>query len=439
MRRLRTAVVVLAGMLAALAVAAPAWATHNADLHSPNMRLIANLPKDGTTNSDLAFWGNRLFAGNYQGFRIIDISRPNVPRVLSDFRCNGAQSDMGVWGSPTTQQLLFQSIDTDQTKETCDSANSPTGTSGFEGIRILDVTNARHPTFIKAVPTDCGSHTHSVVPDLANNRVLIYVSSYPLTGQDPVIPGDETPGCNVQFKVSIIEVPLNAPQDAAVIRETVPFTTTTSIGCHDIGVMLPIRQAAAACLTEGNVWDIIDLDDPQEVAKLINPSIQIRHSGGYSNDGTKLVFGDEAGGGAGPFCITSADTFGRVWFYSTAAPMGPPLGSFKIPRPQGGETCTAHNYNNIPFGGHDILVSAWYGGGTSVINYDNPAAATEIGFYDAQEGEPALTWSSYFYRGFIYANDINRGVDVFALDNPAARRAQRLDHLNPQTQEVLIP
>jgi hypothetical protein len=439
MRRFLKSVLSVAGVVAALGVAAPTYASHNEDLHSPNMRLIANLPKDDTTNSDLAFWGNRLFAGNYEGFRIIDITRPSAPRVLSDFKCHGAQSDMGVWGSPSVRQLLFQSIDRDQTKATCDSVDTPANTSGFEGIRILDVTNARHPRFIKGVPTDCGSHTHTVVPDLANNRVLIYVSSYPLTGQDPLVgPPDETRSCNVHFKVSVIEVPLAAPENADVIRETIPFTAP-SIGCHDIGAMLPLDRAAAACLTEGEVWEIADRDDPQLLAKLFNPSIQIWHSGAYSNDGTKLIYGDEAGGGAGPFCVTSADTFGRIWFYDAAAPMGPPLGSFKILRPQGGEICTAHNYNQIPFAGHDLLVSAWYGGGTSVINFDNPAVPREVGFYDAQGARPADTWSSYFYNGFIYASDINRGVDIFAFNSPAARQAQRLDHLNPQTQEVLIP
>jgi hypothetical protein len=438
MRRLRAGTISIAAMLGALVIAAPASATHNADLHSPNMRLVANLPNDEAINSDLAFWGNRLFAGNFLGFRIIDITRPTAPRVLSDFTCNGSQSDMGVWGEPTQRQLLFQSVDRDQNKETCDSTDTPANTPGFEGIRIFDVTNARHPVFIKAVPTDCGSHTHSVVPDLANNRVLIYVSSYPLTGQDPLVGSpDETRSCNVHFKVSIIEVPLGAPQNAQVIRETIGFTAP-SIGCHDIGVSLPLARAAAACLTEGEVWNVSDPDDPQVLTKILNPSIQIWHSGLYSNDGTKLIFGDEAGGGAGPLCLSSADTLGRLWFYNASNPSSP-LGSFKIPRPQGAEICTAHNYNQIPFAGHDILVSSWYGGGTSVISFDNPAAAREIAFYDAQVGAPAETWSSYFYNGFIYANDINRGVDIFSLDNAAARKATRLGHLNPQTTELLTP
>jgi hypothetical protein len=426
------AAVALIGLASALALVPAASASHNEDLHSANMRLLANSPKPDTTNSDLAFWGKRLFAGNYGGFRILDISHPSKPKVLSDFTCNGAQNDVSVWGSPREQQLLFLSIDRPQDKETCDSQNTPASTPGFEGIRILDVTHASHPELVKAVPTDCGSHTNTLLPDLENDRVLIYVASYPLQGQSQ--------DCNVHFKVSIVEVPLSAPENASVIRETLGLTAP-AIGCHDVTVVPALEIAAAACISEGEIWDISDPDDPSVLAKIHNPAIQIWHSATFTNDGQTVWFGDEAGGGAAPFCATTSDTTGRIWAYDVSDPSSPtgPLGSYKIPRSQGSEICTAHNFNFIPYGRHDLLVSSWYGGATSVVNLDDPAAPREIGFYDAQEPTAAETWSSYFYNGFIYANDILRGVDVFALEDPAARRAERLGHLNPQTQEFLIP
>ena len=418
-------------VLAAFGWAAPAQAGHNADLHSANMSLVANLPKPGTTNSDLAFWGNRLYAGNYGGFRIIDISTPTNPVVLSDFACAGSQNDVSVWEN----RLLFLSIDRDQDTETCENSNNTfQNAPGFEGIRIIDVSDPTNPQFVKAVPTDCGSHTNTLVPEPARNRVHIYVASYPLTGQDQ--------DCNVQFKVSIITVPLNHPENVTV-TETVPFTTTTAIGCHDVSVFMPLKLAAAACVSESEIWDISNPTNPVVRARIPNGqgnTMQISHAAAWSNDGKTVIFGDEAGGGAAPFCANPADTTGRMWFYNVTNPSAPaPLGSYKIPRAQGTQTCTAHNYNVLPLRGHDFLASAWYQGGTSMVNFDNPAAAFEVGFYDAQAGTSANTWSSYFYNGYVYTNDIARGVDVYAFNHPASQRALRLARLNPQTQEVLLP
>jgi hypothetical protein len=128
-----------------------------------------------------------------------------------------------------------------------------------------------------------------------------------------------------------------------------------------------------------------------------------------------------------------------MWFYNSSLNQ---LGSFKIPRPQPvGETCTAHNYTIIPQpDGRQILVSAWYEGGTSVIDMTNPAAASEIGFFDAQ-ANPASSdaWSSYWYNGFIYVNDIARGLDTLAFNDPRAENAVELPFFNPQTQMNVIP
>ncbi|MBA2356877.1 MAG: hypothetical protein H0V84_00440, partial [Actinobacteria bacterium] len=148
-----------------------------ARLGGPSIRLVGSAPNPNTINSDVAFWGKLAFAGNYDGFRVIDISKPTRPVVLANVRCRGPQGDISVWGT-----LLFVSIDRPQTSEGCDSVDAKKDEldTAFEGIRIWDVSDPVNPRLVKAVHTDCGSHTHTLVPDLANGRVLLYVSSYAL-------------------------------------------------------------------------------------------------------------------------------------------------------------------------------------------------------------------------------------------------------------------
>ena len=178
------------GLLAFLAVmlwALPAGADHpgrytpSPESTSNNMRLLGSAPKTDPAsfyrNSDLAFRGRLAFAGNYLGFRVIDIADPEAPVVLADVDCPGQQHDVSVW-----RNLLFLSIDRPLTAPECGSPQTPVVdgviTPGFEGIRIFDVANPRSPRYVGAVATDCGSHTHTVVPDPDDpSRVLIYVAS----------------------------------------------------------------------------------------------------------------------------------------------------------------------------------------------------------------------------------------------------------------------
>ena len=232
-------------------------------------------------------------------------------------------------------------------------------------------------------------------------------------------------------------------------------------GCHDIAVFLEIRRAAAACWEEGQYWDIADPFSPRFLRRIRNDAVDtLFHSATFSWDGRVVAFEDEAGGGGAPRCEDVEDLQGRMWFYNLSARL---LGHFKIPRPQSAEqVCTAHNYNVIPLrNGRDVLASAWYEGGTSVIDFTDPRRAREIAFYDANSPVngtgPAVrsdVWSSYWYNGFIYANDGlcrqpagatceqdangERGLDVFSLTTGVAASAQRLPFLNPQTQHGLI-
>ena len=441
-----------------LLAAAPASAEHGTEPTSLNMEHLANSPKSGTTNSDIAFWNELAFSGYYQGFRILDISNPNAPKVLSDFRCNGSQSDMGVYGFGG-RLLLFQSVDARQTSADCSSSNDPTKTIGWEGIRIFDVSDPRNPVHVKSVGTDCGSHTHTVVPDPNQNKrnehVYLYVSSYPLTEHgvhthdDPAEEDHDNDCFPLHHKISVIDVPLENPQGAKVVSQP---SVAPAVGCHDIGVFIEIKRAAAACLTEGQIWDISDPVNPKIESHVYNPAVNIWHSGSFTWDGEVAIFGDEEGGAI----VTHGCGLvppGAAWFYDPDEPQFP-LGVFVQQRaqaPQGDIICSTHNYNAIPTKNGYFLNSAFYEAGTGIVDFsdvkDNEPSPTpqpvgeEIAYFDAENVDgrnQAETWSSYWYKGYVYGNDINRGVDVFKYTGDLIEGDRSLHHLNAQTQEDLL-
>ena len=326
-------------------------------------------------------------------------------------------------------------------------ARTPSG--WFEGILIYDVSDPTAPTFIDAVATDCGSHTHTLVPEPDNDRVLIYVSSYPASFLGPTPYGtdcqrlDEDGGPLGHSKISVVEVPLDDPEASSVVAEPqLPLAdfggTTGYRGCHDIGVFLEPKLAAAACLEEGQIWDISDPLNPVVQHRIDEPDVDIYHSGAFSYDAQVAIFGDEFEGGFGAGCPDPSSMVGRAWFHDVAT--GETLSSFMIPRAQGDEICTVHNYNVIPVSGRNILVSAWNLGGTSVIDFTDPTNPEEIGFVDVQESfDGRGPWSSYWYNGFIYVSDRGRGLDVKLLSDRVRAGAKRFPYLNAQTQEQLIP
>jgi len=420
------------------------------DQHSQNMKLQSNLPKSAgtTTQSDLAFWGRYAYAGNYQGFRVIDVSDPEAPVVVTDFRCNGAQSDLSVYGN-----LLFQSVDQPQNHGGCDSTNVgvTAATPGmFEGIRVFDVSNPAAPVHLTSIRTDCGSHTHTLVPDAANGRALLYVSSYPLGGAalGPNCMRQEDGGGH--SKISIVHVPLADPTAATVSAYHLDDATewATYLGqftlraCHDVSVFTELKLAAAACMSEAQLWDISNPAAPVLRWRYDNPAVQpanidLFHSATFSWDGRIVAFGDESGGGGAARCTDPNDDRGRIWFVDTTT--GQELGSYKVPRAETG-TCTMHNFNFVPLRGRNVLVSSAYTAGTTVVDVDKllagaSAADAEVGYYKPSGGN---TWSSYWYNGRIYANDIARGLDIFLLSDKARAGARKLPYLNPQTQESVL-
>jgi hypothetical protein len=426
----------------------PGWYTPSPESQTRNVKLIGSVartrPESTYRNSDLAFWGKRAFAGHYDGFQIVDISDPEQPQQLADVACPGSQHDVSVW-----DDLLFVSVETPRTSPACDSttAGPPSNTPGFEGIRIFDVSDRRAPRLIHAVPTDCGSHTHTLVPDAEHGRVLLYVASYTATEIAPSPYGNACLRVDANGerhnKISVVEVPLDDPTAASVVSQPrFPQNVYRDgwNGCHDISVYMAIRRAAAACMGEGQIWDISDLEHPRTIARVHNPNVEFFHSATFSWDGETVVFGDEAGGGTGPRCrAQDPSTLGALWFYDVGeldtmdgTNAEPALSHWKVPRIQGElPNCTMHNFNALPLTDRNVLVSSAYAAGTTVVDFTDPSAPVEVGHHDPHG---ANTWSAYWYNGHIYTNDGGRGVDVMLLSDRARAGARKLPYSNPQTQ-----
>jgi hypothetical protein len=485
----------LALALCAAALVAPASAGAQTTISS-GMTLLSSSPTQAPVRmSDLAFLENRAYVGTYSGFKIYDFTNPAAPQLLTDFVCSGVaggagQGDLSVWRA-NGRTLLFRSVDTPQNKPECDRvARSCSATvttqCGWEGIDIFDVTNPAAPALIKSVATDCGSHTHTLVPDTANGRVLLYISSYPLSGLTTV-PTQYGTTCERDGaghdKISIVEVPLNAPEAASVIAEPKLGLTGGILGlpgakgCHDITVFVELKLAAGACLTDGVMLDISNPAAPTVKTRLVNPAIDVCaqaappagqqlclwHSATFTWDGKYVVFGDEAGGGGGSECAQDdPQTKGAFWIHSVANPTSP-IQHYKIPRPQPAvnasyQNCTAHIMNFVPVNGRYVLPTSWYSGGTSVVDWTNPNSPNEIAFFEVEPGplgnaDPAQTntWTTYWYRDLMFtadggaapgtagtSNGGQRGFEIFRLDQPWRTNAWDFARFNPQTQENLL-
>jgi len=457
MRRAGLTLLVLAVGVAGIYLAATGVVSADHDgsgSHSDNMRLVANYDDGGTyrNGTDIAFWGSTAVLGNLDqgtpagpgGFRLLNVADPANPRQFGQFTCLGDQSDVSIW-----RDLVIVSVDK-PTRELCTE-----GEENWEGIRIVSIADPRNPRIVGTVRTDCGSHTNTIYPDPTNDRLLVYVLSYPLAGR--YNPAPAVPTCNpvTHRKFSVVEVPLKNPADSRVIGTP---TTGSTIGCHDVSLFLERKLAGAACLTESQTWDLSDPESPRIVASVRDPRINIHHSTTFSNDGNTMVVGDELGGAAAsPGCFSDQDTYGGLFFYDVSDPQDPQLrGTYKLPQQVVSEFCTAHLFNVVPrTDDHDVLVSSWYAGATSVIDFTDPSRPTQIAYHiprgttsPDQQPTEAAAWSSYWYNGAIFSNnfdeDVNslsprsRGLDVFAVDHPLlSRGVVRLPRLNPQVQEPL--
>ncbi|MDH3733346.1 MAG: hypothetical protein OEU54_07410 [Gemmatimonadota bacterium] len=502
----------------------------------------------GSTNSDLAFLGDYAMQGNYDGVMIWDISDPANPTLTTEYVCPASQSDVSVYGN-----LMFVSGEGTSGRLDCGDQGVQEAVSHhrLRGIRIFDISDVRSPEYIANVQTCRGSHTHTVLKSPSDDEnVYIYVS-----GSSSVRPEEELEGCvaagddpaSALFRIEVIRVPLDSPEDAAIVssprifqdlvapethgaspadermmeeavargefvatiqgqsmvlppqfiqpqlqrvmrerggtgtptaadsaklREEIPGIIEAMVSqqgggededpdaprpgptqCHDITVYPEIGLAGGACGGYGLLLDIRDPENPVRIDAVADSNFSYWHSATFNNDGTKILFTDEWGGGGAPKCRIDdpyewgADAIftleeGRMVFHEY----------FKMDAPQTSiENCVAHNGSLIPIPGRDVMVQGWYQGGINVFDWTDPDNPIEIAFHDrgpsdADSQGPGGSWSVYWYNGVLVNSEISRGLDIFRLipsyyltqNEIDASNTVRLDYLNAQGQPQYV-
>ncbi len=398
-------------------------------------------------NTDLAFAGDRLFVGSYHGFNTYRVEVPASPQLVTSVVCPGGQGDVSVVGN-----LLIMSVEQTRGRLDCglQGVAEPVSDQRFRGIRIFDISDMRMPRQVAAVQTCRGSHTHTVVADPDDEgNVYVYGS-----GTGAVRPGEELEGCSDEspaenpdtalFRIDVIQVPLASPEDAAIVGRPFVFRdpeTGAAAGlwpggdhgpgtqrsaetsrCHDITTFPDAGLAAGACSGNGILFDISDPVNPVRLDDVIDPSFAYWHSATFNNDGTKVIFTDEWGGGGRPRCRASDPReWGANAIYDIVDGEMQFRSHYKLPAPQTErENCVAHNGSIVPVPGRDIMVQAWYQGGISVFDFTDSSNPVEIAFFDRGPIHPDRFvmggfWSAYWYRGYIYGTEIARGLDVLEL------------------------
>ncbi len=500
----------------------------------------------GVTNSDLAFSGNYVIQGNYNGPVIWDVSNPAQPQLVVAFTCPASQNDVSVY-----KNLMFMSAEANNGRVDCLPGGVPDTVSALRvrGVRIFDISDIKKPKLLTNVQTCRGSHTHTVVESPKDpNNIYIYVS-----GSAPLRSPNELAGCvssnpnndpnSSLFRIEIIRVPLANPSAASVVSRANIFTglTTTPthsaapddlkqaadaaararaagqitarnpssgqemvIGgqimrifldsvvkarggsgaptaadtatlranvqtyvnrffagpkqgdpvaagrqCHDITVYPSLGLAGGACEGHGILLDINDPVNPVRLDAVADSNFAYWHSATFSNDGSKILFSDEWGGGGGPKCrATDKTEWGANAIFTIENRKMKFQSYYKIPTIQTAqENCVAHNGSLIPIPGRDVMVQAWYQGGISVFDWTNPAKPFEVAFFDrgpvdSTRMQMGGSWSVYWYNGAIISSEIARGMDVAELtpsqfisqNEIDAAKTVRWTHLNAQGQ-----
>ena len=425
-------------------------------------------------NTDLAFQGNRLIQGNYNGFQVIDITDPKDPVYELSVVCPGGQGDVSVYGD-----LIVMSAQETRGRLDCgiEGVADSISAERMRGVRIFDVSDMANPTQVAAVQSCRGSHTHTIVTQPGDTEnIYVYIQ-----GTSGVRPGGELAGCSTGnpddnpntalFRIEVVKVPLANPAAAEIVNMPRIFAneegdidglwqggdhgegtqaTRTTNRCHDITAYPGIGLAGGACSGNGILLDISDAENPRRISERIDPNFAYWHSATFNNEGDVVVFTDEWGGGSAPRCrSTDPATWGANAIFRIGEDGTMELASYyKLPVPQTEtENCVAHNGSLIPVPGRDIMAQAWYQGGLSLMDFTDPENPFEIAFFDRgpMSDEKLYTggyWSTYWYNGRLYGAEIMRGIDVFRLTpgehlseaEIRAAEAVMMDEFNAQLQ-----
>jgi len=397
-------------------------------------------------NTDMAFRDNILIAGSYHGFNIYEIQKQGIPELISSVVCPGGQGDVSIVGD-----ILIMSVEQTRSRLDCglDGISKEASPDRFRGLRIFDISNIRKPKQVGVVQTCRGSHTHSVVSGPESDGKIIVYNSGTASVRDEEelescignIPGDKR---TALFRIDVIEIPISDPSKARIVKSPAVFADekTGALGglweggdhgdntqqtrrtdqCHDITVFPTRKIAAGACSGNGILFDISDPYNPERIDVVTDVGFAYWHSATFNNDGTKVVFTDEWGGGGRARCRAwDPLDWGANAIYDIVDNKLIFKSHYKMPAPQlETENCVAHNGSLIPIPGRDIFVQAWYQGGISIMDFTDSSNPMEIAYFDRGpiDDEILITggyWSAYYYDGYIYGTEMTRGLDVFEL------------------------
>ena len=398
------------------------------------------------SNTDMAFSDDLLVTGSYHGFNMYQLQDSGIPNLVSSVVCPGGQGDVSIVGD-----LLIMSVEQTRGRLDCglQGVSEDISDERFRGIRIFDISDITSPIQVGAVQTCRGSHTHSVVsgPD-ADGKILVYNSGTSSVRKEEELENciDGTPGDDrtALFRIDVIEIPMDDPSKSRIIDSPTVFAdpetgalaglwrggdhgddtqeTYRTDQCHDITVFPSANLAAGACSGNGILFDITDPRKPTRIDAVTDAGFAYWHSATFNNDGTKILFTDEWGGGGRARCRAwDPITWGADAIYDIVDQKLEFKGNYKIPAPQlETENCVAHNGSIIPVPGRDIFIQAWYQGGISVIDFTDSTNPIEIAYFDRGpiDEKELLTggfWSVYYYQGAIYGTEIARGLDVLKL------------------------
>ena len=473
---------------------------HDAGAAISGMRLVSASPKPAAfdtarglafINSDLAFKDHYVYQGNFSGFTVWDVSDPAKPVVAAAVPCVTSQGDPSIIGN-----LLFVSAEGGGNRNDCAKGGVEYPSDHMAGVRIYDVSNPRMPKLVTNVQTCKGSHTHTVIPSPTDKDVVyIYVS-----GNQMARPDSELAGCNngddpadennSLFRLDVIKVPLKNPAQAAVVTGARIFTgldpaprragqqnrrrrgadttqppprPTGPRNCHDVTAYPAVNLLAGACASYGLLVDISNPEKPVRLDARADTNFSLWHTAVFSNDGSKVVFTDEWGGGTSPNCQATSmlEMGGNTTLVIGADRKLTQHSYFKIPTAQTAqENCVSHNGGLVPVPGRDIMVQGWYQGGVDVIDFSDPDHPFEIAFFDRgpidappapgdsvqavsrSRGTMGGSWGAYYWNGLIYSSELARGLDILELlptdqlsaNELAAAKLVRMSEYNPQTQ-----
>ena len=426
------------------------------------------------SNTDIAFSGDVMVTGSYHGFNIYKLQEDGVPKLFSSVVCPGGQGDPSIVGD-----LLILSVQETRARVDCGlgGVSEDVSPERFRGIRIFDISDLARPRQVGQVQTCRGSHTHSVVSGPGKDgKIIVYNSGTSSVREEEELAGciDESPGDNrtALFRIDVIEIPVDDPSKARIVSSPAVFAdpetgnlaglwkggdhgddtqeTEQTNMCHDITVFPELGIAGGACSGNGILFDISDPLNPTRIDEVVDAGFAYWHSATFNNDGSKVIFTDEWGGGGRPRCRAyDKKNWGADAIYDIVDGQLEYRGTYKLPAPQvEQENCVAHNGSIIPVPGRDIFVQSWYQGGISLIDFTDSTNPTEIGYFDRGpiDGEQMVLggfWSSYWYHGRIYGTEIVRGLDVLALtpseslsenEIAAALLADQGKRFNPQQQ-----